>query len=40
MTHQRVAGEDDEAAASCSPDLEFALAESSTRLADSEIDQQ
>jgi len=40
MTHQRVAGEDGEAATACSPDLEFALAESSTHLADSKIDQQ
>jgi hypothetical protein len=37
MTHQRVAGDDGEAAAGCSPDLEIALAESSTRLADFEI---
>jgi hypothetical protein len=37
MTHQRVAEEDGEAAAACSPDLEFALAESSTCLADSKI---
>src|SRR5438046_3839320 len=37
MTHQRVAGEDGVAAAACSPDLEFALAESSTQLPDSEI---
>jgi hypothetical protein len=27
MAHQCVAGEDDEAATACSPDLEFALAE-------------
>jgi hypothetical protein len=40
MTHQRVAGKDGDAADACSPDLEFALAESSTRLADSEIMQQ
>jgi hypothetical protein len=40
MTHQRVAGKDGDAAAACSPDLEFALAESSTRLDDSEIMQQ
>jgi len=38
MTHQRVAGEDGEAATACSPDLEFALAESSTYLAESKID--
>jgi hypothetical protein len=38
MTHQRVAGHDGDAAAACSPDLEFALAESSARLADSKID--
>src|SRR6266850_2860382 len=37
MAHQCVAGEDGEAATACSPDLEFALAESSTRLADSKI---
>jgi hypothetical protein len=37
MAHQCVAGENDEAATACSPDLEFALAESSTHLADSEI---
>jgi hypothetical protein len=37
MTHQRVAEEDGEAAAGCSPDLEFALAESWTRFADSKI---
>src|SRR5437868_13116613 len=37
MTHQRVAGDDGEAAAACSPDLEFALAESSTHFADPEI---
>src|ERR1700704_1366611 len=37
MAHQCVAGENDEAATACSPDLEFALAESATRLADSII---
>jgi hypothetical protein len=40
MTHQRVAGENGEAATACSPDLEFMLAESSTHLADSKITQQ
>jgi hypothetical protein len=40
MAHQCVAGENDEAATACSPDLEFALAESATRLADSIIIQQ
>ena len=37
MTHQRVAGHDGDVAAACSPDLEFALAESFTAIADSEI---
>jgi hypothetical protein len=40
MTHQRVAGYDGKAAANRSPDLEFALAESSAALADSRIIQQ
>src|SRR5881398_299528 len=35
MTHQRVAGHDGEVADRGSPDLEIAVAESSTRLADS-----
>jgi hypothetical protein len=40
MTHQRVAGHDGEAATAGSPDLEFALAESSTHLADFKIGKQ
>jgi hypothetical protein len=37
MTHQRAVGENGETRANRSPDLEFALAECSTQLTDSEI---